>query len=60
MEKNDSRSRHERDVYIVRIYRREGDDPHILVGVIEKVGVEGGRVFHSSDELISILKDPGF
>jgi hypothetical protein len=41
--------------YVVRIYRREKNDPRILVGVIEEVGVEGRRAFSNLDELWGIL-----
>ncbi len=43
------------ETYIVRIYRREEDDPRILVGVVEEVGVEGNKAFTNSDELLDIL-----
>lgn len=41
--------------YVLRIHRREKDDPRILVGVVEEVGVEGDKAFGSLDELWSIL-----
>ena len=41
--------------YIVRIYRREEDNPRILVGVVEEVGVEGNKAFTNIDELLDIL-----
>jgi hypothetical protein len=41
--------------YVLRIYRREKNDPRILVGVVEEVGVEGNRAFRDFDELWSIL-----
>ncbi len=47
------------DNYIVRIYRREKDDPRMLVGLVEKVGVDGKRAFSNLDELWQILNAAG-
>jgi hypothetical protein len=41
--------------YVVRIYRSEKGNRHPLVGVVEEVGVEGRRAFHTYDELWEIL-----
>ena len=41
--------------YVLKIYRREKNDPRILVGVVEEVGVEGNKAFSNLDELWSIL-----
>ena len=41
--------------YVLRIYRREKNDPRILVRVVEEVGVEGNKTFSNLDELWSIL-----
>ena len=50
------------DSYMVRIYRKEENNPQKLVGVVQKVGVEEKEVFSTFDELWSILnpvrKDP--
>ena len=43
------------DNYIVRIYRREKDNPRLLVGLIEEVGVSGKKAFNSLDDLWEIL-----
>jgi len=43
------------DNYIVRIYRREKDDPRLLVGLVEKVGMKGKRAFNDLDDLWEIL-----
>ena len=43
------------DTYVIRIYRRNENDPRILVGVIEEVGAEGNSAFGNLDELWSIL-----
>jgi hypothetical protein len=43
------------DTYVIRIYRRDENDPRILVGVVEEVGVEGDRAFGNLDELWFIL-----
>lgn len=41
--------------YIVRIYRREKGHPRLLVGVVEKVGVQGKQAFTTFDELWAVL-----
>jgi hypothetical protein len=41
--------------FVLRIYRRGKNDPRILVGVVEEVGVEGNRAFSNVDELWFIL-----
>jgi len=41
--------------YVLRIYRREKNDPRILVGVVEEVGIKERKVFSNLDELWSIL-----
>ena len=41
--------------YVVKIHRRGDNDPRILVGVVEEVGVEGNKAFSNLDELWSIL-----
>jgi hypothetical protein len=45
------------ETYIVRIYRRGGEDPRELVGVVEEVGVEGRRAFNNFDEFRIIFSD---
>ena len=44
--------------YIVRIYRRGEDDPRIVVGVVEEVGVREKKGFHCIEELRLILDLP--
>jgi hypothetical protein len=41
--------------YIVRIYRRDKNDPARIVGTVEKVGVEGTKSFENCDRLGTIL-----
>ncbi len=41
--------------YIVRIYRREKDNPRLLVGLVEEVGSAGKKAFNSIDDLWEIL-----
>lgn len=41
--------------YIVRIYRKERDNPGLLVGTVEEVGAEGKKAFTTFDELWDIL-----
>ena len=44
--------------YIVRLYRRDATNPENLVGLIETVGVEKTRSFHTVAELVAILSEP--
>ena len=41
--------------YLVRIYRRDGNNPRLLVGVVEEVGTEGKKAFSNLYELWDIL-----
>jgi hypothetical protein len=43
------------DNYIVRIYRRDADDPAKAVGVVEYVETGTRRSFADIDELLSLL-----
>ncbi len=43
------------DNYIVRIYRRAKDNPRLLVGLVEEVGVSGKKAFNNLDDLWEIL-----
>ena len=43
------------DSYLVRIYRKAENNPRMLVGVIEEVGVKEKRAFHNLYELWDIL-----
>jgi len=45
------------DSYIVRMYRRDADNPESLVGLVETVGEEVKRPFHSVGELVAILSE---
>lgn len=45
--------------YIVRIYRRDAEDPMKLAGLVEIVGKEENKAFQSFEELREILQDPG-
>lgn len=45
------------DSYIVRMYRRDADNPENLVGLVETVGEEAKRPFHSVGELVAILSE---
>lgn len=46
------------DNYIVRLYRRDADNPENLVGLVETVGEEGKQPFHNVSELMLILAKP--
>ena len=41
--------------YLVRIYRKEDNNPRMLVGVVEEPGVKEKRAFHNLQELWDIL-----
>ena len=41
--------------YLVRIYRRDGNNPRLLVGVVEEVGTEGKKAFSNLYDLWDIL-----
>ncbi len=43
------------DSYLVRIYRKADDNPRVLVGVVEEVGVMEKKAFHNLYELWDIL-----
>jgi len=50
------------DSYLVRIYRREEDNPRLLVGVVEEPGANGKKAFQNLYELwdiINPIKRPG-
>lgn len=46
------------DSYIVRMYRRDAENPENLVGLVETVGEDGKRPFHTASELVAILSEP--
>jgi hypothetical protein len=46
------------DSYIVRLYRRDTENSENLVGLVETVGEEAKRSFHTADELVAILSEP--
>jgi hypothetical protein len=41
--------------YLLRIYRREEDNPRLLVGVVEEPGVNGKKAFTNLYELWEII-----
>jgi hypothetical protein len=47
------------DCYIVRIYRKQENDPRALVGLLEEVGKQGNKAFSSIDELCELLVQGG-
>jgi len=42
--------------YVVRIYRRSGRRPRVLVGTVEMAGAEGKLAFSNAEELWEILE----
>ncbi len=43
------------DSYVIRIYRREKNDPHQMVGQVEIIGRDEEKAFASIEELWGIL-----
>lgn len=43
------------DTYIIRIYRRDPDDPIKISGLVETVGTEEKKVFTCIEELCKIF-----
>ena len=41
--------------YVIRIYRRDEQNPHNIIGLVEDVGLEAKTPFHNIEELIDIL-----
>jgi hypothetical protein len=41
--------------YLVRIYRKADNNPRMLVGVVEEVGVKEKKAFHTLYELWDIV-----
>lgn len=46
------------DSYIVRLYRRDAQNPEQIVGLVETVGNNEARPFHTISELVAILSEP--
>ncbi|MEW6053050.1 MAG: hypothetical protein AB1552_04560 [Nitrospirota bacterium] len=42
--------------YILRIYRRQGDNPMNFIGILEETGTEERKSFTNLNELWDILK----
>jgi hypothetical protein len=47
------------NTYVIRIYRSKENEPRLLVGVVEEVGVEAKKAFNNFDELCAILNPKG-
>ena len=47
------------NTYVFRVYRSDEDKPHLLVGVVEEVGIEGKKAFNNLEELWAILNPKG-
>ena len=48
------------ETYIVRIYRRDRNDPQNIAGLVEIIGAGEKMTFTSRDELWGVLmRDPG-
>ena len=45
--------------FIIRIYRRDKDEPNNIIGTIEDVDVGGTRPFHNTENIANILTGEG-
>lgn len=43
------------ETYIIRVYRRNRDDPRKIAGLVETVGKDEKKAFASQEELLRIL-----
>ncbi len=41
--------------YVIRIYRRDEQNPQNIIGLVEDVELEAKKAFHNIDELVEIL-----
>ena len=44
--------------YLIRIYRRQENNPRLLVGIVEEPGLKEKKAFHNLYELWDILTLP--
>ena len=46
------------DSYLIRIYRRDKENPEAIVGIIEEIGAEKKQSFGNLSELATIITKP--
>jgi hypothetical protein len=46
------------DSYLIRIYRRDKENPEAIVGIVEEIGTEEKHSFKNLSELNSIITKP--
>ena len=46
------------DSYLIRIYRRDKENPEAIVGIIEEIGTGGKQSFNNLSELNLIITKP--
>jgi len=46
------------ECFIVRIYRRDANNPLTIAGQVELVGIDKTRVFTTADDLLKIMLLP--
>jgi hypothetical protein len=46
------------ETYIVRVYRRAGEDPDAIVGIVEVPATDLKMAFHGLAELVALLALP--
>ncbi len=47
--------REKMESYVIRIYRRDEQNPQGIIGLVEDIGLEAKTPFHNVEELIHIL-----
>ncbi len=47
------------DSYVIRIYRRDAEDPDNCAGLAEVIATDEKKAFRNLDELLEILKSQG-
>ncbi len=50
---------HLTDVYVIRIYRRDPDDPRKMNGLVEIISTDRKKPFANPDDLWNILQPAG-
>jgi hypothetical protein len=46
------------DSYLIRIYRRDKENPEAIVGIIEEIGAEKKQSFKNLSEMTTIITKP--
>ncbi len=46
------------DSFILRVYRRDENDPENMVGIVEDIGTQHQEIFHDMNDLQRLLNQP--